>query len=54
MLFAVQPREVREEEFFRLITTLGIARTPEAEAVYEQRTLRRTIHRGRLKAKLRR
>ena len=42
----------REEEFFRLITTLGIARTPEAEAVYEQRTLRRTIHRGRLKAEI--
>ena len=51
MLFAVQPRESRDEEFLRIITTLG-TRTPEAEAVYEQRTLQRTIHRGRLKPEI--
>jgi hypothetical protein len=39
----------KDEEFFRLIATLGINRTPEAEALYEQRTLPNTIKKSKLK-----
>lgn len=42
----------RDEEFFRLVSTLGIHATPETEALYEQRTLPGTIKRGRLKAEI--
>ena len=42
----------KDEDFFRLIATLGVDRTPEAEALYEQRTLPNTIKKNRLKEEI--
>lgn len=39
----------REEEFFRLIATLGVTKTPEAKSVYNSRTLPHTLVGKRLK-----
>lgn len=42
----------RDEDFFRLIATLGLDRPPETEALYSQRTLPNSISKHRLKAEI--
>lgn len=42
----------REDEFFRLVTTLGVHKTPEKELVYHTRTVARTLARGRLRSEI--
>lgn len=41
-----------DEDFFRLVATLGVNRTPEAEMLYEQRTLPNTIKKNRLRERI--
>jgi len=41
-----------DDEFFRLLATMGVNRTPEAERVYEQRTLPNKIRKGRLRERI--
>lgn len=42
----------KDEEFFRLIATLGLNRAQEAEALYEERTLPNTIKKNRLREEI--
>lgn len=41
-----------EEEFFRLIATIGLNKSAEADALYRQRVLPRTLERGRLRREI--
>lgn len=42
----------RDDEFFRLVATLGVHSTPEKAHVYENRTVARTLARGRLRSEI--
>ncbi len=42
-----------DEEFFRLVATIGVNKTAEATELYKQRVLPRTIERGRVRPEIR-